>query len=115
MLYMHSNASPFMSTDIKTEPGTEENLQLVRDPHPFDEAPQTPSTFHPVLVDGIRGLAAVGSLGGYSTRIAVELEEEHPDLGREFATKYFMINEPGVVEWGHDGKSFTIQKILLES
>jgi len=115
MLYMHSNASPFMSTDIKTEPGTEENLQLERDPHPFDEVPQAPSTFHPVLVDGIRGLAAVGSLGGYSTRIAVELEEEHPDLGREFATKYFMINEPGVVEWGHDGKSFTIQKIILES
>jgi len=115
MLYMHSNAYDPMSNDIKTEPGTEENLQLVSDPHPFDEAPQTPSTFHPVLVDGIRGLAAVGSLGGYSTRIAVELEEEHPDLGREFATKYFMINEPGVVEWGHDGKSFSIQKIIFES
>jgi len=115
MLYMHSNAYDPMSNDIKTEPGTEENLRLVSDPHPFDEAPQTPSTFHPVLVDGIRGLAAVGSLGGYSTRIAVELEEEHPDLGREFATKYFMINEPGRVEWGHDGKSFTIQKIILES
>jgi len=26
-----------------------------------------------------------------------------------------MINEPGRVEWGHDGKSFTIQKIILES
>lgn len=31
-----------MSTDIKTEPGTEENLQLERDPHPFDEVPQAP-------------------------------------------------------------------------
>ena len=112
MLYMRSCASFPMSTDITTEPGTEENLRLVSDPHPFDTVHQPPSSFHPVVVDGIRGLAAVGSLGGYSTRIAVELEAEHPDLGREFATKYFLFDTPGVVKWGHDGKSFSIQKIV---
>jgi hypothetical protein len=112
MLYIRSWTWFTMSTDINTEPGTEENLRLDSDPHPFDAVHRPPSAFHPVLVDGIRGTAAVGSLGGYSTRIALALEEEHPDLGHEFATKYFMINTPGVVEWGHDGKSFTIEKII---
>ena len=104
-----------MSTEYITEPGTEQNLSLEVDSNPFDTERQTPSPFHPVLVDGIRGIAAVGSLGGYSTRIAVELEEEHPDLGRMFATKYFFLDTPGVVQWGHDGKSFTIEKILQEN
>ena len=112
MLYERSTAYNCMSINIRIEPGTEENLRLEVDAHPFDTERQPVSPPHPVLVDGIRGTACVGSLGGYSTRIALELEEEHPDLGREFATKYFMINSPGVVEWGHDGKSFTIEKII---
>ena len=101
-----------MTSNIKTEPGTEQNLSLEVDTHPFDTEWNIPSPFHPVLVDGIRGIAAVGCLGGYSTRIAVELEEEHPDLGRMFATKYFLLDTPGLVQWGHDGKSFTIEKII---
>jgi hypothetical protein len=103
-----------MTTNLKTIPGTEENLQLEVDAHPFDEVRQPTSEPYPVLVDGIRGVASVGSHGGYSTRIVILLEEEHPDLGKEFATKYFMIDTPGVVKWGHDGKSFTIDKIIEE-
>ena len=33
---------------------------------------------HPVLVDGIKGKACTGTLGGYSERIRINLEEEHP-------------------------------------
>ena len=99
-----------MSTDYITEPGTEHNLRLHRDATPF--SPGELSDPHPVLVDGIRGMASVGSHGAYSDRICITLEEEHPDLGREFGTKYFVFDEPGVVRWGHEGKHFTIEKIV---
>ena len=104
-----------MSTEYITEPGTEENLRLLMDPHPFDPSQQEMSPSYPVLVDGIRALASIGGHGAYSDRIVISLEKEHPDLGREFATKYFLIDEPGVVKWGHNGQSFTIEKILEES
>ena len=45
---------------------------------------------HPVLVDGIKGVATTGTLGTYSDRIVLSLEEEHPDLGKEFGTKHFI-------------------------
>ena len=101
-----------MNNEQKTEPGTEENLDLESDAHPFDTEPVAPSHPHPVLVDGICGVAAIGSHGTYSTRIKLWLSEEHPELGRTFSTKYFRIEEPGQVEWGHQGQSFTIEKIL---
>ena len=99
-----------MSTRFNTEPGTEHNLRLLQDATPF--SPAELSDPHPVLVDGILGLASIGSHGAYSDRIYIALEEEHPDLGREFGTKYFRIEEPGRVEWGHEGKSFTLEKII---
>ena len=42
----------------------------------------------------------------------ITLEKEHPELGREFSTKYYMIETPGIVTWGHNGQSFTIEKIV---
>ena len=99
-----------MSTRLHTIPGTEENLSLVHDATPFN--PGRVSAPHAVLVDGIRGVASIGSHGAYSTRIIITLEEDHPELGREFGTKYFLIDEPGVVTWGHEGKSFNIEKII---
>lgn len=99
-----------MSNRFTTVPGTEENLRLRRDATPF--APGVLSDPYPVLVDGILGVASIGSHGAYSDRIYVALQEEHPDLGREFGTKHFRIDEPGVVEWGHEGKSFSVRKII---
>ena len=104
-----------MSTEYITEPGTEENLRLLMDPHPFDPAQQEMSAPYPALVDGIRALASIGSHGGYSDRIVISLEKEHPELGREFATKYYRIDTPGVVTWGHNAQSFTIEKIVQAS
>ena len=96
-----------------TTPATEENLTLIIDDHPFNEPrPAQLSAFHPVIVDGISGTAAVGSLGGYSTRLAIHLDSDHPDLGTEFGTKSFRFLQPGLVEWGHDGKRFEILKVL---
>ncbi|MBO96141.1 MAG: hypothetical protein CMA80_06105 [Euryarchaeota archaeon] len=101
-----------MSTEYLTEPGTEDNLRLIVDAHPFDAEPQEPSAPYPVLVDGIPALASIGSHGAYSQRIVITLEQEHPELGREFSTKYYMIETPGIVTWGHNGQSFTIEKIV---
>lgn len=101
-----------MEKTPKTILATENDLYLEQDVHPFDEGNQVLSEPHPVLVDGIKGTAAVGSLGGYSTRIRILLEEKHPDLGKEFQTKYFMFKEPGVCLWGHDEKTFKIEKMI---
>lgn len=96
-----------------TIPATEEALHLDIDDHPMaNERPRELSPFHPVVIDGILGTAAVGTLGGYSTRLAITLQTSHPELGTEFGTKYFRFLEPGVVMWGHEGKQFTIQKIV---
>ena len=103
-----------MKNEQTTEPATEQNLSLEYDAHPFDAEPVAPSNPHPVLVDGICGVAAIGSHGTYSTRLKIWLSEEHPELGRTFSTKYFRIEQPGRVEWGHQGQSFTIEKILEE-
>jgi len=101
-----------MEKTPKTIPATENDLYLEQDVHPFDEGNHVLSEPHSVLVDGIKGTAAVGSLGGYSTRIRILLEKEHPDIGKEFQTKYFMFKEPGVCLWGHDEKTFKIEKII---
>ena len=93
----------------RTEPGTEQNLALESDAHPFDMSRSyLPSS---VLVDSICGWPPLARRT-YSTRIKVWLSEEHPELGRTFSTKYFRIEEPGRVDWGHQGQSFAIQKIL---
>ena len=95
---------------------TEKDLMIENDAHPFDEdLPKTVNfdeQMHPVLVDGIKGKACTGTLGSYSERIRINLEEEHPELGRDFQTKYYMFLEPGKVLWGHDEKTFKIEKIV---
>ena len=97
----------------ETIPATEESLQLEVDDHRMNATrPAHLSAFHPVLVDGIEGTAAVGAMGGYSTRLVFQLENPHPDFGADFGTKHFRFLEPGLVEWGYDGKQFTMLKIV---
>ncbi len=102
--------------EIKTQPATEASLMIENDAHPFDQdLPKTVNfeeQMHPVLVDGIIGKACTGTLGTYSDRISIQLEEEHPELGTHFTTKYFIFEEPGKVMWGHDKKTFDIQMII---
>ena len=100
--------------NMKTIPATEENLKLEEDVHPFDQdLPKTVEfKLHPVIVDGILGQACVGTLGAYSQRIRINLAEEHPELGSDFQTKYYIFTEPGKITWGHYGASFTIEKII---
>jgi len=107
----------FMS-EISTIPATEQNLVIENDNHGFDESPnQEPPLMHDVLVDGEPAKAGVGSFGGYSTRIVLVFDPPHAEFGKEFATKYFMFedDEPGVMKWGHDGRSFLVEKIISEN
>ena len=100
--------------NMTTIPATEDNLKLEEDVHPFDQdLPKTVEfKLHPVIVDGILGQACVGTLGAYSQRIRINLAEEHPELGTDFQTKYYIFTEPGKVSWGHHGATFTIEKIV---
>jgi hypothetical protein len=99
----------------KTEPATEEALAVENDRHGFDENPNLgPPMMHDVLIDGTPAKAGVGSFGAYSTRIVLVFEPPHPEWGREFATKYFAFDDkkPGVLNWGTQGKSFLVERIV---
>ena len=65
---------------------------------------EPPGTTLTVLVDGIQAKCVIGPFGTYSTRICFFFEEEHPEHGKEFLTKYFDFIKPGVLGWGFDGK-----------
>jgi len=120
-----------MARDFKTIPATEENITLEVDTSQtiagttdFGELSSTympisgstdlniMSPPHAVLVDDIKGLAGIDYYGSYSLRLQITLEEAHPDLGTSFTTKYFRFPTPGVVEWGHEMKSFKLEKIV---
>ena len=70
----------------KTRPATEEDLIVPNDNHPMQPGDGTPFVFRSVLVDGQPAKAGIGSLGGYSERIAIGFEKPHSDFGKEFAT-----------------------------
>ena len=61
-----------------------------------------------VLVNEIEAKCVIGTFGTYSTRIMLSFETKHPELGKEFTTKYFRFLEPGILGWGHDGKTMKI-------
>ena len=70
----------FMASEPNfTIPATEENLTLEVDRHMMDsqsnEPLPEPSPPHSVFVDDIRGEAAVGSFGTWSTRISIILKK----------------------------------------
>ena len=63
----------------------------------------------PVLIDGVK--ARIGFVNaGWSERLSIVFEEAHPTQGLEpFVTKYFEMNQPGCMEWGHFGECFAVQ------
>lgn len=117
--YISSRFFTFMSSNNETyQEIFEKDLVLEVDSNPFvDNKGKELSPLFDVLVDGITGKAGVGCFGGYSDRIVIELDEEHPELGSSFSTKYFMFDEKkkGTVYWGHDNKSFTIKKKVVNN
>ena len=61
----------------------------------------------PVLVDGMPALIFVGvSNDGFYSRdkLVILFENKHPKWDRCLQTKNYMMNEPGKLEWGHEGE-----------
>ena len=47
---------------------------------------------------------------GIKEQIVIVWDQRHSIFGKEFATKYYIMNKPGVLEWGHDGGTILISK-----
>lgn len=64
-------------------------------------------------VDG--KLASIAIVEGEfsSDKIVIDFEKENPEWPEGFGTKYFFFKdeEPGVLHWGHDGRSMRIEHI----
>ena len=61
-------------------------------------------------VDNQPALIAVIIRDFGSDKIAIEFEKENPEWPEGFTAKYFFFkdDEPGVLHWGHDGRSMKI-------
>lgn len=108
-----SNSENIIETN--TQPATEASLIVTNDRHGFDQNPNYEAPImHKVLVDGEPALAGIGSFGAYSERIVLAFDPPHEEWGQEFATKYFRIEKdnPGILTWGNDGRSFRIDIII---
>ena len=103
--------------DERSRPATEDDLRLPveQDHSPMATTSQEASMVH-ALVDGHPCRAAVGQLGGWSTRVIFLFDSEAsvPEgMTREFRTKHFQFTSPGVMAWGHEGRTVTV-RIPLE-
>lgn len=47
---------------------------------------------------------------GSKEKIVIVWNQQHSIFGKEFMTKYYMMNNPGVLEWGHDGGTILLSK-----
>ena len=61
-------------------------------------------------VDDQPALIAAVERDWASTKIAIDFEKENSEWPEGFTTKYFFFkdDEPGVLHWGHDGRSMRI-------
>lgn len=65
-----------------------------------------------VLVDGMPALIFVGvsNDGIYSRdKLVVLFENKHPKWEYCFQTKYYIMKEPGKLEWGHSGEVMEVE------
>ena len=47
---------------------------------------------------------------GGKEKIVIVWNQRHSIFGKEFMTKYYRMNNPGVLEWGHDGGTILLSK-----
>ena len=56
-----------------------------------------------VIVDGIKAKCKILDMR-WSERIGIKFEKKHPTMGKEFITKYFILDKPGKLEWGFENE-----------
>jgi hypothetical protein len=104
------------ATTPHLRPATEADLQV---PIDHDHSPMKASTQEAVgtrvLVGGQAATAMVGTLGGWSTRIVLQFDNDlnlPEGMTQDFATKHFHFTEPGRLAWGHEGR--TVEVLILD-
>lgn len=65
-----------------------------------------------VLVDGKPAKIFIGRRGFASDKIVIDFDEPHPRFGTSFETKYFYMDEPGLLCWGFDGRAFRLEHLI---
>ena len=62
-------------------------------------------------VDGQPALIAVVERDWGSDKIVIDFEKENTEWPEGFGTKYFIFkdDEPGVLHWGHEGRSMKVE------
>ena len=63
-----------------------------------------------VIVDGHSAECFLHDTLFYTTKVVILFDEDHPQWGEYFTTKYFMFNEPGKMHWGH-GDEYMVMKV----
>ncbi|MDP7002934.1 MAG: hypothetical protein QF911_05130 [Candidatus Thalassarchaeaceae archaeon] len=64
-----------------------------------------------VIVDGNPASCFLNDRVFYSTKIVILFDEPHPRWEGCFTTKYFMFDEPGKMNWGHQGEHMVIHSL----
>lgn len=65
-----------------------------------------------VYVDDLPAFIFIRQSKGFMSneKVVIIFEEKNERWPHGFQTKYFFINTPGVLEWGHDGEKMIIVK-----
>ena len=61
-----------------------------------------------VTCDGYPAQLFIDTSTGWSARLVLLFESMHSDFGERFETKYFDLEGPGRIAWGHHGASLRV-------
>ena len=96
----------FMSQirDMNTEP------EIIESDFPIDSGQEN---FEPLLltVDGHPAKGLITDSIGWSTRIVLLFEKPHPEFGKEFMTKRFLVEPAGYLTYGFNQKPLRLKRI----
>ena len=96
----------FMSQirDADTEP------EIIESDFPIDSGQEN---FEPLLltVDGHPAKGLITDSIGWSTRIVLLFEKPHPEFGKEFMTKRFLVEPAGYLTYGFNQKPLRLKRI----
>ena len=84
--------------------------EIIESDFPIDSGQEN---FEPLLltVDGHPAKGLITDSIGWSTRIVLLFEKPHPDFGREFMTKRFLVEPAGYLTYGFNQKPLRLKRI----
>ena len=89
--------------NTQNRPLTYKMLQKYDIRHDNDKKEHIIHKEYDVIVDGIKAKCKILDMP-WSERIGFKFEKKHPTMGMEFITKYFILDEPGKLEWGFENE-----------